>query len=430
MDPFENALTFLNNIKSNLSKEHQKYLSRLQKPQNIVKGELEITMDNGKKKKFQAFRSQHNNALGPYKGGIRFHPNVSESEVKALSLWMSLKTSIAGIPYGGGKGGIIVEPRDLSAGELERLSRAYITFIAPHIGVDKDVPAPDVNTNGQIMAWMLDEYEKLQGHHEPGVLTGKPLEIGGSEGRTKATGYGGVLALEALLEQIKDVIDKPKAQITIAVQGFGNVGYYFAKIASDQGYRVVAVSDSKGGVYIEEGLDPAATLACKEQKGKISNCYCVGGVCELGKGKEITNEALLELDVDVLVPAALENVLHKDNAGKIKAKVVIEMANGPLTSEADDILTKKGVLVVPDIFSNAGGVTVSYLEWVQNRMGYYWSEAEVDAKLENLMAKAFEAMWKKYGELKEKDKKSASLRKAAYILAVERILAAEMLRRP
>lgn len=430
MDPFENALTFLNSIKPNLSKEHQKYLKRLQAPQNIVKGEIEITMDDGKKKKFQAYRSQHNNALGPYKGGIRFHPNVSESEVKALSLWMSIKTSIAGIPYGGGKGGVIVEPRELSQGELERLCRAYITFIEPHIGVDKDVPAPDVNTNGQIMAWMLDEYEKIRGHHEPGVLTGKPLEIGGSEGRTKATGYGGVLALQALLEQIKDVIDKPKSQITIAVQGFGNVGYYFAKIASDAGFRVVAVSDSKGGVYVEEGLDPEATLKCKEQKGKISNCYCVGGVCELGKGKEITNETLLELDVDVLVPAALENVLHKDNADKVKAKVIVEMANGPLTSDADEIFTKKGVLVLPDVFSNAGGVTVSYLEWVQNRMGYYWTEAEVDEKLEGLMAKAFAAIWKRYIELKQSDKKTASLRKATYILAVERILAAELLRRP
>lgn len=428
MDPFQNALTFLNSIKNHLSKEHRPYLARLQKPQNIVKGEVEIAMDDGSKKKFQVFRSQHNNALGPYKGGIRFHPQVSESEVKALSLWMSLKTSVAGLPFGGSKGGIVVEPRGLSAGELERLSRAYMRFIAPHIGIDKDIPAPDVNTNSQIMAWMLDEYEKAVGRHEPGVLTGKPLEVGGSEGRTKATGYGGVLALQFLLEKIKDTLDKPKSQVTIAVQGFGNVGYYFAKIASDAGFRVVAVSDSKGGVYVEEGLDPAATLACKEEKGRIANCYCVGGVCELNKGREISNEELLELDVDVLVPAALENVLHKVNAAKVKAKVVVEMANGPLTSEADEILIKKGILVVPDIFANAGGVSVSYLEWVQNRMGYYWPEDEVDAKLEALMEKAFEAIWRKYQELKANED-TTSLRKAAYILAVERILAAEIVRR-
>lgn len=485
MDPFKNALKFLQSIEAYLPESQQPYLERLKVPQNLVKGEIEVIMDDGKRKSFSAFRSQHNNALGPYKGGIRFHPQVTESEVKALSLWMSLKTSIAGLPLGGGKGGVIVDPHELSAGELERLARAYAAFIAPHIGVDKDIPAPDVNTNPQIMAWMLDEYEKIVDHHVPGVITGKPLELGGSLGRTKATGYGGVLAMQFLLNAVKDgmethsgyddgaggqvakdksnttsqsvsadrklgvkmsgmeLFNKPKSQITIAVQGFGNVGYYFAKIASDLGFRVVAVSDSKGGVYVEEGLDPVATLACKEEKGRVANCYCVGGVCDLKGGKEITNEELLCLDVDILVPSAMENVIHKENANSIRAKIVVEMANGPITSEADDILNERGVLVIPDIFANAGGVTVSYLEWIQNRTGHYWTEEEVDENLELYMSKAFMYMWKKYLEIGriesskskgrsegKKTRSVVSLRKAAYILAVERILAAEMLRRP
>ena len=429
MDPFKNALAFLNEIKSDLSKENQPYLARLQKPQNIVKGILKV---NGKQ--YQAFRFQHNNALGPYKGGIRFHQGVTESEVKALSLWMSLKCSIAGIPYGGGKGGIIVDPKKLSKKELEELSRAYIRLIAKHIGVNKDVPAPDVNTNGQIMAWMVDEYEKIIGHHEPGVITGKPLEIGGSQGRDKATGYGGVMAMKFLLEKIKGLkgksaLNKPPSQITIAIQGFGNVGYFFAKIASDEGYRVVAVSDSKGGIHVEEGLDPVATLECKRKQGHVAGCYCVGGVCDLRKGHPITNEQLLELDVDILVPSALENVINNKNAARIKAPIIIEMANGPTTKEADDILSKKGTMIVPDIFANSGGVTVSYLEWVQNRMGYYWTEQEVDGKLQPIMEQAFARMWYKYVELEKKNKKT-TLRGAAYLVAVERIIEAEKIRRP
>lgn len=432
MDPYTNALTFLNNIKSDLSKDDQQYLERLQRPNNLVQGQIEIKMDNGKTKTFQAFRSQHNNALGPYKGGIRFHQNVSESEVKALALWMAIKCSIAGIPYGGGKGGIIVNPRELSKTELERLSRAYVHLVADHIGVNKDVPAPDVNTTPEIMAWMLDEYENIVGHHEPGVFTGKPLELGGSAGRTKATGYGGVTALNHLLDKLKSkgILNKPKSQISIAVQGFGNVGYYFAKIASDQGYRIVAVSDSKGAIHVEKGMDPEATLECKEDKGSLHECYCVDGVCRLDGGKAISNDDILELDVDILVPAALENVINKENAPRIKAQVIVEMANGPLTSEAADILAKKGVYVLPDVFANSGGVTVSYLEWVQNRMGYYWTESEVDTKLEGLMQQAFNNMWNMYERLSaDKKKKHVTLREAAYLCAVERIIKAEKLRR-
>lgn len=437
-DPFENALHFLNDVKSDLVKEDQPLLERLQKPQNIVKGEIEVKMDDGSTKKFNAYRSQHNDALGPFKGGIRFHQQVSESEVKALSLWMSLKCSIAGIPYGGGKGGVEVDPRELSKGELERLSRAYITFIAQHIGVDRDVPAPDVNTDGQIMAWMLDEYEKIVGHHEPGALTGKPIELGGSEGRTKATGYGGYLALNMLREHLQEKFPdntkawyhKPRNEVTIAVQGFGNVGYYFALTAAAEGYRVVAVSDSKGAVYVKEGLDPESTLKCKEENGTVMECYCVEGTCrsDHDAGTKITNEELLELDVDILVPSALEGVIDEKNADRIKAPVILELANGPITSEADEILSKKDMMIIPDIFANSGGVTVSYLEWVQNRMGYYWKEHEVDEKLGEIMAKAFGAIWKKYWNMKE-DGGSTTIRKATYVLAVERILRAEKLRR-
>ena len=399
---------------------------------------LQVSMDNGKTQEFQAYRSQHNNALGPYKGGIRFHQNVSESEVKALSLWMSLKCSVAGLPLGGGKGGIIVDPKKLSEKELEALSRAYARFLAPHVGPKVDVPAPDVNTNGQIMAWMLDEYEKVVGHLEPATFTGKPLILGGSMGRDKATGFGGVLALRFLIEKLKenDSSDhsvwymKPISQITIAVQGFGNVGYFFAKIASEMGFRVVAVSDSKGATYIEAGLDPVATLECKQEKGSLAGCYCKGGVCDLKNGKMMSNEDLLKLPVDVLVPSALENAINSDNVAGIKARVIIEMANGPVTPEADEELNKRNTLVVPDIYANSGGVSVSYFEWVQNNYGYYWPESEVDEKLEKQMKTSFDKIFNKYIELKSNKKNVSSLRKAAYDLAVERIILAEKLRRP
>ena len=429
MDPFKNALQFLENIRGFINPDLLLYFNRLKKPNHVYKKVLKVG-----KKKYTAYRSQHNNALGPYKGGIRFHPQVNESEVKALSLWMSLKCSIAGIPYGGGKGGVMVDPKRVSMRELEEISRAYARFLTPFIGEKVDVPATDVNTNPQIMAWMLDEYERKVGYKAPGTFTGKPLEIGGSQGRTKATGYGGVLAMQFLLDSLKskdkyEWTNKPKSQITVAIQGFGNVGYYFARIASDLGYKVVAVSDSKGGVYVESGLDPDATWACKQEKGSLAGCYCVGGVCDLYKGKIITNDELLALPVDILVPSALENVIHKGNAKHIKAKIIVEMANGPVTPEGDAILQDKAIVVLPDIFANAGGVTVSYFEWAQNIAGYYWSEEEVDSRLEKMMMTAFGALWKTYQELNSA-KKSVSLRQAAYVVAVNRILTAEKLRQP
>ncbi len=429
MDPFENALTFLESIKNDLSDADKPYLERLMKPMNIVSGEIEVTMDDGRTEKFQAYRSQHNNALGPYKGGIRFHEGVTEAEVKALSLWMSIKTSIAGLPMGGGKGGVIVDPKKMSTGELERLSRSYMQLVAKHIGVDVDVPAPDVNTDPQMMAWMLDEYEKIVGHLEPGVITGKPLEVGGSAGRTKATGFGGFLALQHLKDALKELYpdnaegwyNGPREKVRIAIQGFGNVGYYFAVSAYEHGYTVVAVSDSKGAIYDEKGLDPVAVLAMKEEKGSVTDY----------PGTVITNEELLALDVEVLVPSALESVITDANMETVKAPVILELANGPITPEADAHLLGRDIIVVPDVYANSGGVTVSYLEWVQNRMGYYWKEHEVDEKLEELMGSAFGAFWKKYLELRQQDgPQKVTLRRAVYILAVERIIMAERLKRP
>ncbi len=428
MDPFQNALSFLESIREFIKPELVSYLDRLKTPHHVHAAKLKVG-----KNEYNAYRSQHNNALGPYKGGIRFHPGVTEAEVKALSLWMSLKCSIAGIPLGGGKGGVIIDPKTVSAKELEEVSREYARFIAPHVGIHVDVPAPDVNTNPQIMAWMLDEYEKTVGYLSPGTFTGKPIEIGGSLGRTKATGFGGVLAMQYLLNALSSQSNtswatKPKSQITIAIQGFGNVGYYFAKIASDMGFKIVAVSDSKGGIYVEEGLDPVKTLECKEEKGSLNGCYCVGGVCDMKKGKPISNEELLALDVDILVPSALESVIHEGNAKNIKAKIVVEMANGPVTPEADSILRKRDVLVLPDIFANAGGVSVSYFEWVQNVSGWYWTEDEVDSRLDTLLGSAFEALWSTYIDI-EKNKKMVTLRQAAYVVATNRILFAEKLKR-
>jgi glutamate dehydrogenase len=414
-NPFENALEQLH--KAALFLELPKnILKKLEKPNFVHKFEVEIKMDNGKKKKFKAFRSQYNNARGPYKGGIRYHPGVTEAEVKALSFWMAVKCSTVGIPLGGGKGGIIVNPKELSAGELERLSRGYIKKLYKHLGPVQDIPAPDVYTTPQIMAWMLDEYEKNVGYHAPGMITGKPLSLGGSAGRGTATAQGGVYVL---LEALKKLNKKP-SETTVAVQGFGNAGSHMAKILYKEGFKIVALSDSQGGVYNEEGIDPHKAEELKKAGGMLG-CYCVGTVCSLeqvkkdGPCRAINNQEILELEVDVLVPAALENQITKDNAGKVKAKIVAELANGPTTPEADEILFKKGILLIPDILTNAGGVTVSYFEQVQNASNYYWSESEVFEKLKKIMVDAFNKVW----ETKEKHK--VDMRTGAFILAIARI---------
>ncbi len=425
-NPYSNAKQQLQSVSKILRKEYEDkkafdaIIKKLEKPKKLLSQKLKVKMDDGTTQTFQAYRSQHNNARGPHKGGIRFHPEVTEGEVKALSMWMTWKCSVTGIPYGGGKGGVVVDPRKLSQTELQRLSREYAKFLKDDIGAWKDIPAPDVNTNGQIMAWMLDEYEKQHHRSEPGVFTGKPIALGGSLGREQATGLGGVYVLQKLVKKLGYTRNQ---DVTIAIQGFGNVGYWFAKLADDLGFKIVVVSDSKGGVYVEQGLDPQATLICKKKNGSVQQCMCSEGSCGV-EGKKITNEELLELDVDVLVPSALENVITKKNAKNIQAKAIIEMANGPVTPEADLLLQKQNIVSVPDVLANAGGVTVSYFEWVQNNMGYYWKEKEVFEKLKPLMDTAFDEMWGVY----EKENKAIDLRTAVYLNAVKRVVDAEILR--
>lgn len=393
-------------------KRFKKALEAVLVPQKVVKGKISIVGKGGKKKSFQAFRIEHNNARGPFKGGIRFHQNVSQDEVQALATLMSLKCAVAGIPYGGAKGGVIVDPTKLNPSELKSMSIAYARLITPYIGPWKDVPAPDVNTDGQIMSWMLETYEKKLGSLAPATFTGKPIELGGSLGRTEATGQGGVYVLQSYVKSRKLNIKTS----TVAVQGFGNVGSYFAKLASELGFKVVAVSDSSSGLYNPKGLNLKAIWKYKEE-GKAFKDY------PLKTGdKQISNEELLELPVTILVPAALENAITKDNMEKISASVVFEMANGPTTTDADNYLFEKGIDVIPDILCNSGGVTVSYFEWVQNLNGYYWTKEKVNDELKNTINKAFSDIDK------IKVAKRISYRRAANYISLKRIIDAMMLR--
>jgi glutamate dehydrogenase len=384
-------------------------LEKILRPDQVIQVAIPVTMDDGSTKVFTGFRSQHNNIKGPYKGGLRFHPQVSQDEVMSLSAWMTLKTSVVGIPLGGGKGGIIVDPKTLSVGELERLSRSFTQKIRKYIGPQTDVPAPDVNTTPQIMAWMVDEYSKLVGTWTPGVITGKPIAIGWSLGRTIATSLGGRFTVTEYLKAKNQEISGK----SIAVQGAGNVGLLFAKIAYENGAKVVAISDSKWGIYDANGLDIIQIEQLKEA-GKSVVDYAAD---------KISNEQLLELQVDILVPAALEQVIHQNNASNIKAPLILELANGPVTPEADNILSQKNIAVIPDVLANAGGVTVSYFEQVQNNTNYYRPEAEVHQKLEQIMRPATRQV------LDTQVKYTTSnLRMAAYVVSLERILAAMKLR--
>ena len=415
---FENAKKQINDSAGFLSKEYpdksrfKKAIELLKRPQRVLKKKISIRLDSGKTETFQAYRSQHNDARGPFKGGIRFHPNVSEDEIIAFSTWMSIKCAVVGIPYGGGKGGIIVDPSLLSESELERLCKKYAEFLTPYIGPWKDIPAPDVNTGERKMAWMLDSYEKKVGHHAPATFTGKPLELGGSQGRTEATGLGGFYVLASYSEVTRMI----PVKTTIAVQGFGNVGYWFAKFATGVGYKAVAISDSSGGIYDSNGLNVEKLSQLKEKYGSFN---------KIPKTKDhelITNNELLALKVDVLVPAALENAIHERNVKDIKAKVILEMANGPTTPEADAILSSNEVDILPDVLCNAGGVTVSYFEWVQNLNGYSWTKEKVIKELKKIMDSSFEEIYQVVQQ------KKVSYRKAAYILAIKRIVNAMMLR--
>ena len=415
---FDNAIKQLDQVVPLLEKEYtdkkklKKAINLLKKPQNFYKKNISIKLDNGKNKVFKAFRSQYNDARGPFKGGIRFHPNVSQDEMKALSFWMSVKCAVVDIPYGGSKGGVVVDPSVLSERELRQLSVKYAEFVTPFIGPWIDVPAPDVNTNGQIMAWMLESYEKKIGMHAPATFTGKPVALGGSQGREEATGQGGVYILEAYAKLKKLKI----AKTSIALQGFGNVGFWFAKFAKDTGFKVVAISDSSGAIYDRKGLNVDRLAALKEKYGSFS------GASRGEKLEFVKSEDLFTLDVDVFVPAALENAITKENAGKIKAKMVLEMANGPVTPEAEAILIEKGIDDIPDVLANAGGVTVSYFEWAQNLSGYYWTKEEVNKKLKPIMVSSF-------GDIQKTQKeRKVSYRKAAYFLAIKRIIDAMILR--
>ncbi len=402
LDSFDIALQQLEKAAKvmNLDKEA---LEILRAPQQILEVSLPVRMDNGKVKIFKGFRVHYNNARGPVKGGIRFHPQETLSTVKALSAWMTWKTAVVDIPMGGSKGGIICNPKELSLGELERLSRAYVRAIADFIGPEIDVPAPDVYTTPQIMAWMMDEYETIVRRSAPGVITGKPLTLGGSQGRGDATAKGGMYVLKVGAK--KKGIDLSKA--TVAVQGFGNAGQFAMTLVKEHfGSKVVAISDTKGGIYSEKGLDFDAVLKHKQKTGTVQG---------LEGTKNITNEELLELGVDVLIPAAIENQITSKNADKIKAKIILELANGPTTPEADEILFKRGVLDLPDFLANAGGVTTSYFEWVQNIGGYYWTREEVYEKLDKKMTTAAEDV------LATADKYKVNPRTGAYIISVKRV---------
>ncbi|RLE46717.1 glutamate dehydrogenase [Candidatus Woesearchaeota archaeon] len=402
MNVFEDTLKRIDEIgKKGGFKEEE--IAVFKEPKKVI--EKKLSVDG---KEYQAYRVQYNDARGPTKGGIRYHPNVTLDEVKALSLWMSLKCAVVGIPFGGAKGGIALNVKEMTPEEVEKVSRAFIQAIHEDIGPEKDIPAPDGYTTPQVMAWMMDEYEKIKGKHIPGVITGKPIELGGSKGRGFSTAMGGAYVLRQLLQKKGMYPEETK----IAIQGFGNAGMHLARILQDWDYKIIAVSDSKGGIHAENGLDIFKVIKHKKDKGTV-----VGA-----EGKEVTNKEILELECDVLVPAALENQITDKNADKIKAKIILELANGPTTPEADKILASKGVIVLPDILANAGGVTVSYFEWVQNNMGYYWDEEEVLNKLDRIMIKAFEDVDKVVEDRK------FTYRDAAYVLAMQRIIDAEKLR--
>ncbi|MCJ7450209.1 MAG: Glu/Leu/Phe/Val dehydrogenase [Candidatus Nanohaloarchaeota archaeon QJJ-9] len=387
----------------------KKGIELLKRPKKSLNVSLPVKMDDGAVEIFPSFRMQYNDARGPTKGGIRFHPKVNREEVQELSFLMALKCAVADIPYGGAKGGVKVDPRELSEQEKERLSRAYARAYSEFIGPEKDVPAPDMNTNAKIMGWMRDEYEQVEGEHAPGVITGKPVEFGGSKARSYATGLGG----SHIVDQFVDDRGWKKEETTIAIQGFGNVGSNLARFLDKKGYKVVAISDSSGGWQDKNGIDVQKLFEEYESPGDYK---------KLGEGEKISNHDILTMDVDILMPAAIEDQITEENMEQIQASAIIEMANGPTSAEADEFLKEQGIPIVPDILANAGGVTTSYFEWLQNLSNEYWSEEKVREKLEDYMVSA-------YKEVKEvQEEEEVSMREASYILAIERIMEAEKAR--
>lgn len=383
-------------------------IALLKEPMRMMTVRIPVRMDDGKTRVFVGYRAQHNDSVGPTKGGVRFHPDVDEIEVKALSIWMSIKCGIADLPYGGGKGGIICDPRKMSFRELERLSRGYVRAISQIVGPTKDIPAPDVMTNSQIMAWMMDEYSRIREFDSPGFITGKPLVLGGSLGRESATARGVAIMIDEAMA--KKSIPLPGSRIVI--QGFGNAGSYLAKFMHDAGAKVIGISDVNGALYNEQGLDIEDLMDRRDSFGTVTNLF----------KNTISNDELLTLDCDVLVPAAIENQITADNADRIRAKIIVEAANGPTTLEATRTVTERGILLVPDVLASAGGVIVSYFEWVQNNQGYYWSEAEVDAKLRDMMIRGFNSVYELH-KLKKVD-----MRLAAYMVGVRKMAEAVRLR--
>jgi glutamate dehydrogenase (NADP+) len=384
---------------------------RLKYPNASLSVSIPVRMDDGSLKIFQGYRVRYDDSRGPGKGGVRYHPSVSVDEVQSLAFWMTFKCAVLNLPFGGAKGGITVNPKELSKAELERLSRGYIEEIADFIGPDVDILAPDVYTNEMIMGWMMDQYSIIRRRFSPGVVTGKPLTMGGSQGRDTATARGAFYVIKTMLPKFGQIPEKT----TVAVQGFGNAGAEIAQLLGKAGYKVVAVSDSQGGIYAAQGLDIPSILQYKRNNSSVMGVYCKDSVCDIIEHDNITNEQLLTLDVDVLIPAALEKQITEKNADEVKAKFIFEVANGPITSSADAILDAKGIHVFPDILVNAGGVTVSYLEWVQNRNGLYWNLTEVQERLKVRMIEETEAVWGISQEF------GVNMRTSAYIHALNRL---------
>lgn len=372
----------------------------IKEPLRTLKVRIPVKMDDGSVKVFTGYRAQHNDAVGPTKGGVRFHPSVSEDEVVALSMWMTLKAGIVNLPYGGGKGGIICDPREMSMDEVERLSRGYVRAISQIVGPTKDIPAPDVFTNSQIMAWMMDEYSAIDQFNSPGFITGKPLVLGGSEGRDRATALGVVICLEEALKKR----DMKMEDIRIVIQGFGNAGSFLSKFLFDRGAKIVGISDANGALHDPDGLDIDYLLERRDSFGMVTNLF----------DNVLSNDELFALDCDVIIPAAIENQITEANAPNIKAQILCEAANGPTTTEATRILTERGVLIVPDVLASAGGVTVSYFEWVQNNQGYYWSEDEVNEKMEQKLVAAFNEIYDLH------ENRQIDMRLAAFIVGLKR----------